>query len=199
MNRLRWIGLTLLGLLGLIVVAVLVPLRRVEGSDMAWTLQPGEHVWIVPDRVRKADVVAVIDPLDPARVVLRRAVAAAGESVSWEDATLRINGKRVRQSDMGDVAGWKVVEETIWSRPPARANKFLPRFRPSLRAPWKQPGKVTVPEGHWYLLADSRDGALDSRFWGPVPESAIEGVARAWVGAADTWRPGRFALLLPEE
>jgi hypothetical protein len=58
---------------------------------------------------------------------------------------------------------------------------------------------VTVPEGHWYLLAEDRDGALDSRFWGPVPEAAISGVARLRVGGTDAWRPQPVELLLAEE
>lgn len=37
------------------------------------------------------------------------------------------------------------------------------------------PRTVTVPEGHWYLVADNRSASSDSRVWGPVPTQAIIG------------------------
>ena len=55
-----------------------------------------------------------------------------------------------------------------------------------------------VPEGHWFLLADNRDGAVDSRWWGPVPESRIQGVVRLRQGPEDPWRSA-WQVLLPEE
>jgi signal peptidase I len=186
-------------LIGALALGALLPMRTVTDEEMSWSLQPGDRVWILPMRVRKADVVTVADPLDPARTVLRRAVAAAGDKVEWEDGSLRINGKRMRQQEMGEAGEHKVVQEVIWSKPPARENHFLPRMRRDLKAQWSTPGVVTVPEGHWYLLAEDRDGALDSRFWGPVPEAAISGVARLRVGGADAWRPQPVELLLAEE
>ena len=189
-----WGGLALL-LIGL----GLLPMRTVRGDEMAWSIQDGDKLWILPMRVRKADVVLLADPLDPARTVLRRAVAGPGDKVDWEDGGLRINGKRMRQTEMGEDGDYKVVQEVIWSKPPARANNFLPRSLRGLKAQWTTKGTVVVPEGHWYLLAEDRDGALDSRFWGPVPEGAIEGVARLRVGGRDVWRPQPVELLLPEE
>lgn len=149
-------------------------------------------------------MVLVTDPLDPSRRVLRRAIAHGGQKVRVEDGTVRVDGKRIRQQEMGDPPQadegpeLTVLKEVIWSKPPARANRFFPTIsdRPTR---WSAPGVVEVPEGHWYVLADNRDAALDSRWWGPVPESAIHGVARARYGEADIWRETAFELLLPEE
>lgn len=204
MSRLRILAATLGTTLLLVAVAGLVPLRTVAGDEMSWSLRAGDRVWIVPDRVRRADVVLLTDPLDPTRRVLRRAIAHGGQRVKVEDGTVRVDGKRVRQQEMGDPPEspggpeLTVLKEVIWSKPPARANRFFPTI--SDRATrWSSPGVVDVPEGHWYVLADNRDAALDSRWWGPVPESAIHGVARARYGEADIWRETAFELLLPEE
>lgn len=204
MSRLRIVGAALGTLVLAATAAALAPLRTVAGDEMSWSLRAGDKVWIVPDRVRRSDVVLVTDPLDPSRRVLRRAIAHGGQKVRVEDGTVRVDGKRIRQQEMGDPPQadegpeLTVLKEVIWSKPPARANRFFPTIsdRPTR---WSAPGVVEVPEGHWYVLADNRDAALDSRWWGPVPESAIHGVARARYGEADIWRETAFELLLPEE
>ncbi|MEC7947476.1 MAG: signal peptidase I [Myxococcota bacterium] len=204
MSRLR-ILLALVGATALVMAAaVLVPLRTVAGDDMSWSLRDGDRIWIIPDRIRRSDVVLVTDPLDPSRQVLRRAIAHGGQRVRVEDGTVRVDGKRIRQQEMGDPPQegdgpeLTVLKEVIWSKPPARANRFFPTI--SDRATrWSAPGVVEVPAGHWYVLADNRDAALDSRWWGPLPESAIHGVVRARYGEGDIWRETAFELLLPEE
>jgi signal peptidase I len=39
------------------------------------------------------------------------------------------------------------------------------------------PRPIRVPAGHWYLMGDNRGESNDSRFWGPVPTTWIQGVA----------------------
>jgi signal peptidase I len=41
------------------------------------------------------------------------------------------------------------------------------------------PAEITVPKGDYYMMGDNRGDSLDSRFWGPVPQSSIVGVAVA--------------------
>jgi len=196
--RLLLVGKVLAGLVVLLGVLALLPMRTVQGDDMLWTVQPGDVVWVVPDRVRKADVVLVDDPLDPGKRVLRRVIAGPGERVRIDDSGVRVNGKRIRQTEMGDIPDHRVRKEVIWSKPPARPNPYFTQIVVP-EVPWSTEGVVEVPEGHWYVMADRRDRGVDSRWWGPVPEAAVHGVVRLSYGPTNTWREEPLALVLPEE
>ncbi len=43
-------------------------------------------------------------------------------------------------------------------------------------------GEIRVPERSWYLVGDNRGESFDSRFWGPVPDTQLEGrvLTRFW-------------------
>ncbi len=155
---------------------------------MSPSLMLGDIVWVIPGlSIKRGDIVALTDPLDPERTVLRRALATSGKSVQFEDASMRIDGKRVRHQDMGELDSWSVYQETIWSKPPAVPTQWLIRRRQTPSVHWSAEA-VAVPEDHWYLLADDRDQAIDSRWWGPVPAADIHGVVRARWGEPNRWR-----------
>ncbi len=52
------------------------------------------------------------------------------------------------------------------------------------------PRPIKVPAGMYYMMGDNRGGSDDSRFWGPVPQKWIIGVA-----FFTYWPPDRFGTL----
>ncbi|HEY5427500.1 MAG TPA: signal peptidase I [Solirubrobacteraceae bacterium] len=52
------------------------------------------------------------------------------------------------------------------------------------------PHTITVPAGHYFMMGDNRGLSDDSRFWGPVPDSWIIGVA-----FFTYWPPDRVGTL----
>jgi signal peptidase I len=52
------------------------------------------------------------------------------------------------------------------------------------------PKTFTVPPGQYFMMGDNREVSDDSRFWGPVPQNWIIGVA-----FFTYWPPGRFGTL----
>ena len=51
-------------------------------------------------------------------------------------------------------------------------------------------GSIRVPAGDYYMMGDNRGDSDDSRYWGPVPQRYIIGVA-----FFTYWPPGRIGVL----
>jgi signal peptidase I len=52
------------------------------------------------------------------------------------------------------------------------------------------PKPITIPPGHYFMMGDNRGESDDSRFWGPVPDKWIIGVA-----FFTYWPPDRIGTL----
>jgi signal peptidase I len=52
------------------------------------------------------------------------------------------------------------------------------------------PNTITVPPGHYFMMGDNRGDSDDSRFWGPIPQKWIIGVA-----FFTYWPPDRIGSL----
>ena len=49
---------------------------------------------------------------------------------------------------------------------------------------------IKIPPGQYFMMGDNRPDSEDSRYWGPVPDKWIIGVA-----FFTYWPPGRIGLL----
>jgi signal peptidase I len=131
-----------------------VQIMRVGSDSMSPTIAGGDLVLL--DRgggaVERMDVVAVEHP-DTGVLLVKRAVALGGDSVSIEDGVLVVDAV-------------PVCEPAI---DPAR-----------LDGVWF--GPVTVPPGELFLLGDDRAGSIDSRVFGTVSAGAVRGLVggRLW-------------------
>ena len=52
------------------------------------------------------------------------------------------------------------------------------------------PTEITVPAGHYFMMGDNRGSSDDSRFWGPVQNNSVIGVA-----FFTYWPPDRIGTL----
>jgi signal peptidase I len=52
------------------------------------------------------------------------------------------------------------------------------------------PNPIVVPPGEYFMMGDNRGASDDSRFWGPVPESSLIGIA-----FFTYWPPDRIGFL----
>ena len=127
------------------------------------------------------------DPLDPNNTILRRELAIGGQTIRYDEDTIRVGNRRLRKQAMGDSGDHLVAQETLWAKKPQLGHQWLTQQLAYPGTRWST-DPVVVPDEHLYLLADNRDRALDSRWWGAIPANLALGVVRLRLGAKHTWR-----------
>ncbi|MGP0051513.1 MAG: signal peptidase I [Solirubrobacteraceae bacterium] len=100
---------------------------------------------------------------ESSQTFIKRVVAVGGDRVSIVDGHVFLNG----------------VEEKAPYAQPCNTPGFC-----------DFPQTITIPPGHYFMMGDNRDESDDSRFWGPVPQKWIIGVA-----FFTYWPPDRIGTL----
>ena len=168
---------------------ILTRTHAVAGSDMAPSVMDGDLVVSIPtSSILPGDVVLLQDPLDATRTVLRRVMAVEGQTITNAKGHIKVGKRRLRAAAMGDMGPFLVAKETLWAKKPAVGSSWLTRIQAEPATYWSA-DPVTVPDAHLFLMADDRDQAMDSRWWGPIPTERVMGVVRLRWGEAHTWRP----------
>lgn len=140
-----------------VVRAVVLGPLTIASDSMEPTLAAGEVVLVDRLGPRLAppgpgDLVVFTDPVDGTRT-LKRVVATGGQVVEIRDAVLHVDGVAVPEP----YADLSRVDGT-----------------------WL--GQVRVPDDAVFVLGDHRDTSVDSRDYGPVARSALQGrvLLRLW-------------------
>lgn len=108
----------------------------------------------------QGDVVVFKQPPKNAEWAVKRVVAIEGDEVEIVEKVLKINGK--------------VAEEPYAIHTDRRVMPSDPSVPPQVRLRDNVP-RTKIGRGEVYLLGDNRDASVDSRFFGPIPVSAISG------------------------
>lgn len=137
----------------------------IPSRSMEPTLLVGDHLFAEMRRAderhfERGDLVIVLWPDNPVTPLVRRVIGLPGE-------TLEIRAKRVLIDGLEVPDPWAVHTDPR-TYPDSDAIEGPYRLRDHL-APF------TVPEGSYFVLGDSRDRSIDSRFEGPVPDTYIVG------------------------
>jgi signal peptidase I len=182
--RRRW-GVPLLLVAGVVIVVGLIALHdtvrfyRVTSGSMQPTLAVGARVAAEPGLPLRIGEIVVFD--SPRGALPNIPVCGAnGEGSGFSTpcglATLGTSStvlvKRIvaGPGDLVSVRAGRAIVNGVPSSEPFAA--------PCAEDPdCTFPEAVRVPAGQYFLLGDNRGASDDSRFWGPVPASAILGVA----------------------
>ena len=106
--------------------------------------------WLVTTSIgdlKRGDVVVFRYPKDETKSYVKRVIGLPGERVEIRAGVVLINGQPL-------------------------AEDYVDRDHNKAAASFPQ--KV-VPDNHYFVMGDNRDNSSDSRYWGPVDRSLIEG------------------------
>lgn len=158
-------------------------------------------VWekkIVPIADPKTGQIAVFRwPPDPRFDYIKRVIGVPGDTISYHDKKLTINGKEAQLTFINyttDENSGKAVAHYKENLNGVKHDIFVRSDVPAIDF------EVVVPEGSYFMMGDNRDDSADSRFWGFVPESYLRGKAflvwMSWNGTKDTVRWNKLGKLI---
>ncbi|MFN4263654.1 MAG: signal peptidase I [Thioalkalivibrionaceae bacterium] len=128
-------------------------------------------------RPERGDVAVFKYPDNPAEDYIKRVVGLPGDTIEFRGRDLIINGV-VQPRRQGD--GYTGVGSGRTMTGAVLATERLGDVEHDVLF-WDQARpietRVTVPEGHYFMVGDNRDNSNDSRMWGFVSEDLLVGKA----------------------
>lgn len=125
---------------------------------------------------KRGEVMVFFPPHKPDTYYIKRVVGLPGDEISYINNVLFINGEQMEQTLVKALPPANPINMWMTEDLGGVEHQMLKAVQPGRLS---QKGHWVVPEGHYFMLGDNRDNSLDSRAWGPVPESAIVGKAFA--------------------
>lgn len=146
---------------------------------------------------QRGDVMVFKYPKDMSQDYIKRVIGVPGDTISYENKRLTVNGKPVAYTPMDDyLDDQHPVYHKQFTENLAGEGKTVPHQIlntngkqvfdlgavenfPHREACDYSYDKFTciVPEGNYFMMGDNRDNSADSRYWGFVPDKNIVGKA----------------------
>lgn len=187
-------GLFPIFIIVLVLRAFIVDIFVIPSGSMLPTLKIGDFVWVnkytyglrlpifhtlvFPGKpVARGDVMVFRYPVNPKLLFIKRVIGLPGDTISYENKKLTINGKAVpvlmKGEETHEEDGERLIYTKLMELLPEGPHKIFQR-----ETDGRQP-KITwqIPKGQYFMMGDNRDDSDDSRFWGMVRENDIVGKA----------------------
>ncbi len=169
-----------------------IRLMSVPTGGLANTIIPGETVLTTKfyGNVKRGDLIVFKLPSDPPVLYIKRVIGLPGEEILCKGTSVLINGQ-------------EISEQKVFAETPSDSNAALKIVREEADPPnakYKVYYDITVEDDHfshgmkfgvgkpfqipadsYFMMGDSRDNSLDSRYWGIVPKAnLVARVLRIW-------------------
>lgn len=128
---------------------------------------------------QRGDVVVFRYPVDTGINFIKRLVGLPGDSVTYRDKQLFVNGEPVHIEQASSYSSRDVKCSTP-RNDAVKASEALGTGGHEIllhEGSRGRNGQWIVPEGHYFMMGDNRDRSNDSREWGFVPEENLVGRA----------------------
>jgi signal peptidase I len=181
------------------VLAVVFVLRsflvepfQIPSSSMVPTLQVGDYILVnkytygirlpvlrtkvLPlNEPERGDVMVFFPPHMNDTYFIKRVVGLPGDTVSYRNKVLFVNGERVEHQPVAELPSLNNSRYRLGLETLGEGNHLMQvdAMRPA------RDFSVVVRPGHYFMMGDNRDNSSDSRIWGQVPEKDIVGKAFA--------------------
>ena len=156
---------------------------------------------------QRGDVMVFKYPKDMGQDYIKRVIGVPGDTITYENKRLTVNGKPVQYTALDDYLDdqhpvyHKQFTEHLTAVPHRILNTEGKRTLdlgavddfPNREACDYSYDKFTciVPPGNYFMMGDNRDNSADSRYWGFVPDKNIVGKAIVvWMNFANPKRIG---------
>mgnify|MGYP001620096719 CR=1 FL=1 len=148
-------------ILALVIRSFVIQAFKIPSGSMLQTLQIGDHIlvnkflyWFTD--LQHGDIIVFKFPQDEGRDFIKRVVALPGEKVEVREKQVYINDKSLTEPYTVH------LDPAIIENPGSARDNF---------------GPVVVAPGQLFMMGDTRDYSMDSRFWGFLDMKKIKGKA----------------------
>ena len=164
------IGRSLLSLVVMIAVIALITIGlrmfvfvpyEIPSGSMEDTIMPGDMVFsekisYYTRQPQRGDIVTFADPQVAGRTLIKRVIATGGQTVDLVGGKVYVDGLALDEPYTGGKDSYPL------SRTAADADVSFP---------------YEVPEGYLWVMGDNRTASQDSRYFGAIPVSSVNGRA----------------------
>ena len=165
---------------------------KVPTGSMANTIIPGDSVLcrMHVGEIERGDIVIFKFPTDPKVMYIHRVIGLPGETIQVKGRRVFINGGELpEERALVRLPGPQDSESPVVKVEPKPQGALYRVFYdvdrysggddfeidPGVKYGAGEP--YNIPPGNYFLLGDSRDNSMDSRYWGTVPRDLIVGKA----------------------
>jgi signal peptidase I len=128
---------------------------------------------------QRGEVAVFRYPVDPSINFIKRVIGLPGDSITYRDKQIFVNGEVVENEPLGQFKSTDVKCSTPARDAVLEYENIGPEGHDILlhESGRSRNGQWLVPENHYFMMGDNRDRSNDSREWGFVPEENLVGRA----------------------